>query len=170
MKTVSVLKPLFAVVDAMLNVHQELLAIAQRKRDVLIRGDMEALNLIVKEENTLVFRVEKLEGERIAFGRLLAERIGVAPEQLTAARVAELAGDAEEKHRMTSLTDELRQVIGQLQALNDTNKKLIEQSLQFIRTSIEVLSESPQVPTYGDKGASNAPYASGKTSYFDSKA
>ncbi|MGB8955485.1 MAG: flagellar export chaperone FlgN, partial [Tumebacillaceae bacterium] len=96
----SVLKPLFAVVDAMLNVHQELLAIAQRKRDVLIRGDMEALNLIVKEENTLVFRVEKLEGERIAFGHLLAERIGVAPEQLTATRVAELAGDEEEKRRM----------------------------------------------------------------------
>ncbi|MGB8956082.1 MAG: flagellar export chaperone FlgN, partial [Tumebacillaceae bacterium] len=71
---------------------------------------------------------------------------------------------------MIALTDELRQVIGQLQALNDTNKKLIEQSLQFIRTSIEVLSESPQVPTYGGTGESNAPYASGKTSYFDSKA
>ena len=170
MKTVSVLKPLFAVVDAMLNTHQELLALAQRKRDVLIRGDMDALNLIVKEENTLVFRVEKLESERIAFGRLLAARIGVQPEQLTATRVAELAGDEEEKRRMEELSAQLRNVIGELQKINNTNKQLIEQSLQFIRTSIELLTESPQVPTYGGTGETNAPYAIGRISYFDSKA
>lgn len=170
MNTVSVLKPLFAVVDAMLNVHQELLALAHRKQDVLIRGDMEALSEITKQENALVPRIQKLEGERIEFGRLLAERIGVEPEQLTANRVVELAGDAEERHRMSDLTDRLRIVIGELQALNDRNKQLIEQSLQFVRTSIEVLSESPQVPTYGGSGETNSPYASGKTSYFDSKA
>lgn len=166
----SILKPLLSVVESMLREHEQLLALAKRKKDVLIKGDMQALNDMVKDETAFVHRIERLEAERLGAGRLIAIRLGIPVEQLTAEKVSALAETPEESDRMLQLTDGLRDVIAQLKQVNDLNKQLIEQSLQFVQNSIEVLTESPVVPTYGGRGETNSPYPSGRTSYFDSKA
>ncbi|HEU4964907.1 MAG TPA: flagellar protein FlgN [Bacilli bacterium] len=166
----SLLKPLLSVVESLLHEHEQLLTLANRKKDILIKGDMQALNDLVKEELGCVQRVERLEGERLGAGRLLAARLGLAVDQLTAERVIALASDEAEATQMQALTERLRSTVNELQKQNDLNKQLIEQSLQFVRLSVDLLSESPLVPTYGGTGATNEPYSTGKTSYFDSKA
>ncbi|MGZ4107217.1 MAG: flagellar protein FlgN [Tumebacillaceae bacterium] len=166
----SALKPLLSVVEAILKEHQQLLELATRKKQVLIKGDMEALHLIVQEENQFVHRIERLEQERIGAGRLLAVRFGVPVTELTASKVVTMAESPEEAQRIQELTDTLRAVVAELKQLNDLNTQLIQQSLQFVRTSIEVLTEAPEVPTYGGNGQMNNPYVVAKTSYFDSKA
>jgi flagellar biosynthesis/type III secretory pathway chaperone len=167
---VSVLKPLFTTVEAMLHEHEQLLELSKRKKEVLIEGDMKALNEIVNQEAAHVHRIERLEAERMGAGRLLAARLGLPIEELTATRVSALANSPEEAERIVNLTDRLRAVVLELQSLNELNRKLIEQSLSFVRTSIEVLTESPQVPTYGAGGQAHAAYQQNRTSLFDSKA
>lgn len=165
----SVLKPLFTTVGALLREHEQLLTLAKRKKEVLIKGDIDALNEIVKGEAQIVQNIERLESDRMGAGRLLAIRLGIPLDELTASKIS-AASSPEDAKRMDELTDQLRNVITELKRLNDLNKLLIEQSLQFVRTSIELLTESPHVPTYGGSGETNNPYVNGRTSYFDSKA
>src|SRR5690242_7869457 len=110
---------MFSVVEALIREHEQLLSLAQRKKEVLIKGDMEALNVIVKEEVAFIHRIERLEAERMALGRLLAVRLQVSVEQVTASRLLELAVDAEEKQGIKALTDRLRNVFEELKSLND---------------------------------------------------
>ncbi|PWK16189.1 FlgN protein [Tumebacillus permanentifrigoris] len=168
----SVLKPLFSVVEALLREHQQLLELATRKKDVLIQNDLEALNEIVQTEVAHIHRIERMELERQGAGRLLAVRAGVPADQLTAERVSQLAETPEERQRMTSLTDDLRTVILKLKDANDLNQILIQQSLNLIQSTVEVLTESPSVPNYGGSGQTlaNNPYQQSRVSYFDSKA
>jgi len=165
-----VLKPLVHVLESMLSTHETLLELAKRKKRVLIQNDMSELNAIVKEEVTLAHQVEKLEGERSGMVRLLSLRLGLPAEELTARKVAALAGTPEERETIAQLNDQLLAVMTQLKEQNELNKQLIEQSLDFIRNSIDLLTESPIVPTYGDSGDTHAAYTTTRTSFFDSKA
>nr|WP_236587704.1 flagellar protein FlgN [Tumebacillus amylolyticus] len=166
------MKPLFSVVEALLREHQQLLELAERKKKVLVENDMDSLNAIVQEETGHIHRIERLESERQGAGRLLAVRAGLRPDQLTAQRVAEFAETPEERARITQLTEKLRDVILKLKDLNDLNQMLIQQSLDFIQSTVEALTESPTVPQYGGTGQTlaNNPYQQGRVSYFDSKA
>lgn len=168
----SVLKPLFSVVEALVREHQRLLALAEHKKQVLIENEMDTLSQIVQEEAELIHRIERLETERQGAGRLLAVRAGVRAEQLTAERVAQMAETSGERERMTTLTEELRDVILKLKDFNDLNQMLIQQSLDLIQATVESLTESPSVPQYGDGGQTlaNNPYQQTRISYFDSKA
>lgn len=168
----SVLKPLFSVVESLLREHQQLLELAERKKGVLIQNDMEALNAIIQDEIAHIHRIERMETERQGAGRLLAVRAGIPAEQLTAERVAQFAESPAEQERMSRLTQDLRDVILKLKELNDLNQILIQQSLDLIQSTVEILTESPQVPTYGGSGETNAnnPYQQNRVSYFDSKA
>ena len=166
----SVLKTTLSVMESLEREHEGLLALAERKKDVLIRNDLDALAAIGKEEVAFVHRIERLEAERLAAGRLLALRTGVQAEQLTPDNLLPLAEGPEEAERLKGLTARLRDLLGRLKQTNDLNRKLIEQSLQFVQTTVEILTESPVVPTYGGSGETRNPYESGRTSFFDSKA
>lgn len=167
----SVLKPMMSVVDSLLREHKDLLAVAERKKDILIKGDMEALGHIGREEVAFVHRIERLEAERLAAARLLALRAGVPAEAVKPDTLLRYAADQAEAAQVSLVIEDLRSTLDRLKQLNDLNKQLIEQSLTFIETTVSQFTESPQVPTYGQSGESNSPYErGGRTSFFDSKA
>jgi len=164
------LKPMVAVLSAMLREHEALLDAAKRKKTALIGNDNAGLNGIVKQEVEHLHRIEKLEGERQGMSKLLAARLGLPVPELTVTKMSAIAGTPEEREEILRLSNALTAVIGELKERNELNKQLIEQSLDFVRGSIELLTESPQVPTYGDTGDTHAAYGNKRTSFFDSKA
>lgn len=168
----SILKSMFTVLDAIIGEHEQLLALAKRKKETLIKNNMGLLSEIVKEETAVAHRLERLESERLGASRLLALRLQTSPESLTASKLLTLAANEDEAVRMRAVTGRLKHLYDEVKGLNELNRQLIQQSLQFVTNSIEILSESPQVPTYGGTGEStNNPYQTGgRTSFFDSKA
>jgi flagellar biosynthesis/type III secretory pathway chaperone len=159
---------MLSLFEALLREHQGLLALAEQKKDILVKGDMEALNLLTRDEVGYIHRIERLEKERLEAVRLLAMRAGVSVDEVKPDTLLRFAENEEEAQRIRALVEELRDTLDRLKKLNDLNKQLIEQSLLFVQTTIELLTESPHVPTYGP---SHSPYDhGGRTSFFDSKA
>ncbi|KEO84065.1 flagellar protein FlgN [Tumebacillus flagellatus] len=164
------LKPICNVIQSLLQEHEALLKLSQLKRDSLIKGDIETLNLLVQREMKHIPTIDRLEKERAGLVRLYALRVGASADDMTAEKLHELSKNDPEASTLQELTARLRKVLFDLKDLNEQNKLLLDQSMQLVDLTIELLTQSPSVPTYGDSGESNSPYQTGRTSFFDSKA
>ena len=50
------------------------------------------------------------------------------------------------------LVDQLREVTGQIRAVNEENRKLLEQALELTQYSIKLFTRLPESPTYNRPG------------------
>ena len=60
------LKQLSAILDELIELHRELLAVAEKKRKVVMSGQPpDALQNLLKEEDALIAKLETVEEERL---------------------------------------------------------------------------------------------------------
>jgi predicted transcriptional regulator len=163
------LTPVVNVLKQMVAAFQELLKIQEQKRDLLIAGDVEALPKVVQEELKAIQVTQRLESERLdALKSALGA--GAMQESWTLEKLQSIAGPV---HRLQirAVKEALQGTILQVQSLHDLNKKLIEQSLQYVQNTLDLLTgdNSRMTPTYGRGDVS--PYGDGSPRrMFDSKA
>lgn len=144
------------IIDSMaklLKLHKSLLELVFRKTAILEAEDVPALTELLKEEQTHIFAIEKLEAERrrIAGNKTLSELL------------EELAD--EERETLAEISQELQGVIARIQEQNELNQGLITQSLKFISFSMSLVTPAQDDFNYGH----NEPATPGK-SLFNSKA
>ena len=159
---------LIETVEQLIKEHEQLLQLAERKKRVLIDGDMESLQEIVNREVQAIRKVEKLETERMKQGERIAAAYGLKVEELTASKLAAMEPDPQRAARFNLLTGRFVKVMGELSAANDLNGQLIQQSLDLVQRSIDLLTVAPDALTYTGKG--DTEQASGPRRFFDSKA
>ena len=70
-------KQLIELLEKHVKLHKGLLELANKKTEVLKKGDMEALNEMVKEEQKYIAAIDRVEQERI---RVVNAMIGEADE------------------------------------------------------------------------------------------
>lgn len=116
----------------------DLCSLARRKQEILIAGEMEELERLVAAEQAALAEVSRLEEERYALQCQLAAAWGLQPAELTVSRLAELAGPqhgprlGEAQRRLVALIDDLS-------TLTLCNAELIEQSLAYLRYTMDLL-------------------------------
>lgn len=98
-----------SVLMGLLAAHEELLEVARRQRQAMLRADGAAIEACARQQGEIVSRVQTLEEER---RRLVASLGGTA-----AIRVSQVAAGLPEpaRGRIASLAARLREVIGALQ-------------------------------------------------------
>lgn len=140
------------VLAAMLPLYQRLLTLGEEKRRVLVRGDVAALQDIVKEEEKLVYAAGTLERRRAALQAALPE-----PDLTLPAWAATLAEPA--RSRATAVARELGETVSRLQRLNEINTRLVEHSLRFVHYSLSLLTHlaAPAVYSPGTDAAVAGP-------------
>lgn len=140
---------LAALLEGQKEIYEELLSLAKLKQIELVKGSIEILNNLNKQEEMLVFRVGRLEEERFKCTNDLIDTYGldkdVALHDLIDTAPAEIKGILETLQK--SMTDLLKQ----LEKINNENMDLIKQSLRFIHFSFETLTQETQTTYTADR-------------------
>jgi flagellar biosynthesis/type III secretory pathway chaperone len=136
--------------------HEDLLALGERKTEVLKLGDMKALDVLLKEEDLQVKKLQLIEKERML--KFANVTLGDVLEQ----------AEESEKEKLLHLQDHLIQTYEALKSRNELNQELLEQSLQYVNMSLSMVQPQTEPATYSN--SKKNPYTSQATSLFDSKA
>lgn len=144
--------------------HQNLLKLSERKTDILKKGDIDALNEQMKEEQKYILAIRQLENERIAIvDKLLGPRV----QERTLSKCIEASSEPIQTE-LVNIHENLLKVTQELKAVNELNQQLTHQSLQYVNMSLDMLLPQEQTATYGNPAGTKEKKQS--RSMFDSKA
>ncbi|UOF91417.1 flagellar protein FlgN [Fodinisporobacter ferrooxydans] len=159
---------LLDTVEKLYDAHVELLQLADRKKDVLIQGDIKELDRIVQEEMGYFKLLSSLEQKRLQELKFIAMQERIPEQDLTLSRLQILTRNEDEKKRMNHLNNEFPKIYQELKEKNDLNARLLYQSLQFVHHTMQLLYPDPQDVTYQPADAGS--YGKQQTSLYDFKA
>ncbi|MGE5418118.1 MAG: flagellar protein FlgN [Acidobacteriota bacterium] len=132
---------------------EQILDLAQKKRQVIISGDIKELDMIIRKESSMYQSLNKVEANRYNTQTELARLFGTTNESLTASdiieRVRPIYSDCADQIRDKS--DVLINNLDQLAYVNHLNKDMINQSLAFVET-MEALLVMAGDTTYSSQG------------------
>lgn len=155
---------LTTLLSKILVLHQNLYKLSEKKTDILKKGDIDALNEHMKEEQKYLLAIRQLENERVGVvERLLGPRVS----EKSLSKCIEVVQEPH-KTQLTKLSEELVEVINKLRDINSLNQQLTHQSLQFVNMTLEMLMPQEQSVTYGKPAEAKEQKQS--RSMFDSKA
>jgi flagellar biosynthesis/type III secretory pathway chaperone len=157
-------KQLIELLEKHVKLHKGLLELANKKTEVLKKGDMEALSGIMKEEQKYIAAINQVERERIQVVEAMVS--GEDARTLTAC-ISQTEGT--ERAILEKLRDDLTAVISELKNINLLNQQLTEQSLQFVNVMLDMIMPQLQNMNYAAPNRVPNPYEGGR-SLFDSKA
>nr|WP_277998888.1 flagellar protein FlgN [Moorella sulfitireducens] len=116
------------VLQSELEVVRDLLAVCRREQDALVADDLEAIRAAAERKGELARILAALEEER----------------QLAVAGEAPAPGTEE-------LRCTLRQAVGELREVNETNRLLARQSLAYVHKMLSLLLLEDQAPALVDR-------------------
>ncbi|TCN26741.1 flagellar protein FlgN [Mesobacillus foraminis] len=155
---------LISNMNKLLVLHKSLLELSVKKTEIVKQGDMAALQQLIKDEQTHIAAIGRLEQERLS---LCSDLLPGTPNPAVG-EIAEQA-NTQEKPVLLKLRDELLEAVSEIKQVNSLNQELIHQSLQFINFSRSLVMPQKETYTYGPPAGK--PKAAGPTSgLFNSKA
>jgi flagellar biosynthesis/type III secretory pathway chaperone len=124
------LSPLKAILLEQENCCKALVGLLQKERGALIHFELNGLEQLAKEKDTLLLRLRLLEDERLRLSEMLSadDRLGL-PRDVTLRTLAERTGDAE----LAGIRLRLVSLVQSIEDLNGFNRHLIDRSLGNIR-------------------------------------
>jgi flagellar biosynthesis/type III secretory pathway chaperone len=142
---------LIPIMKKMLKLHKSLYELSVKKTDIVKKGDMAALDQLLKDEQAHVAGINKLEQERMA----LSQEILPAIENPSLLDIASQAIPVE-KDQLLQLRGNLVEVIADIKTRNELNQQLIHQSMQFINFSRSLVLPQQKEINYGPPAGKKA--------------
>lgn len=168
----SLIEELTTVLQNEEEIYKKLIPVSERKTEILIRGDLKALQKVTEEEQVLLDQAAVQDHRREDVIRNMGMVLNKDPKEMSLTSLIELlAKQPEEKRRLSELHDSLRRVMQRLVDINEKNKNLIENSLEMIEFNMNFIQSTRMSPGSNnyDKHASTG----GSTGYgagsFDAK-
>lgn len=132
--------------------YKQLLTIAENKTGIVVKGELESLQTLVEQERKLVGELSKLQDVREKILVQIAKDAGKNPDELTLAEITALL-PKEQGQKLSKFREQLKDTISQLANKNDLNQKLIQNALDYVDFSLNLLTQpAPQMTQYGRKG------------------
>lgn len=166
MDNVQLIENLTRVLAEELKLYKSILDISKRKTRVIIDGNIDELNKIVKGEHSFVLKVGKLEDLRGKLVFALSKKLGISFDNINVSEIIKRIDENEAK-KIEKYKEFILKVVNELKDVNEINGKLIKNSLEFIDFSINLVSNIDD----GSNNYCNTGNAAGakKRTYFDAK-
>lgn len=152
--------------------YQELLALSMEKTEIIVKGDVDALNIMIEKEQEIVSRINVLEKKRIESTNDIAIVLNKNPKELTLEVLANLLkGQKKEFDAINEIHDKLQKTMASMVRVNDHNKVLLQESLEMIEFEMNLVNSMKQGPNnanYGG-GADYTDTGYGMSGSFDAK-
>lgn len=159
---------LVLILEKLIELHDQLIDSGKLKTQAVKEGSMEALQQTMKEEQKLLTDLRKVEeGRRLIVGKIMSGKPFEGSEPVLSDCLNFV--DDTTAGKLAALQKELISRIEELKGLNSMNQQLIQQSLQFVNFSLNIMM--PQQPQINyEKPQPNKNPNTGGRSIFDSKA
>lgn len=124
---------------------EELLGLAKEKKDVIIKNDIEQLQKITNLENMVISQNNRLERERNTLTADIAEVLGKRGQAMNITALITAMEGQKEQEPLCAAGERLRAVLAELKEANDFNNTLIQNALEYIEYSLNVIRTSAQL-------------------------
>jgi flagellar biosynthesis/type III secretory pathway chaperone len=158
---------LIRLLNELTELHQELLTVSKHKTEAIKAGKTDELQRVLAEERKLSRKLERKESERMEAVNVWLEREGMNVSEPTVTAILEELDDEIGRNRLEGAAIELTNAITELKAQEKLNLALINQSMQFVQMSLDLLSPTLKNMNYSH---TNSPAETPNRSIFDSKA
>lgn len=160
------LSQLEEIMENEVNLYSQILSIGKQKTDIIIKGKVNKLAELVEQEQETVAKLTKLELSRENVSSLIHKELQLPNKEITLTELLDHIGGTRAdnlKAKQQKLLDLLKDV----KTKNDENGMLINNSLEYIEFSINVLSNAANPGNnYTQVGYSDG---TSKSSTFDMK-
>lgn len=147
-------------------IHEELLKVSKQKTDIIKEGSTEKIQAILVEERKYIKVLEQAEQNREEKVEKWYIDKQLPLENMTITNMLEILTDKQEQQELEHMTVQLTKTITKLKQQEQLNQALIQQSMQFVQLSLDMLNPTIQNMNYGKSQETGE----SKRSVFDSKA
>lgn len=130
------------VLEEQLTLYKELIRLSEAKKEHVIQNSIEGLSAITSEENITVGKLQKLDKNRISIFRDIANVLNQDINSLTLTKLADVIKGQPEYPVLIEIIEETKKVFTQLKTVNDQNRVLIENSLEYIDFTMNIIRSS----------------------------
>jgi len=147
-----------------------MLALAKEERQIIISGESDKLENVIRLELKELNKLGAIEKKRLALHEVIATELGLQDEEITVSKIAEKA-QPEERDAIGKLQTELMPIIEEHAAVNMENRELIKAHIEYSETMLELMTESedPLNNMYGGDGKA-APERKKSKGFYDGHA
>ena len=118
-----------------------MLSLAQNEKDAVINSNLAEMNKIAEEKDALFFKIRAVEGPRQGVTKELAESMGWSPHDLTLGKLSQLVKEPYSS-RLKERRSNLLALAQSIRDINSSNRKLINHSLELVRSSFSFLNNA----------------------------
>jgi flagellar biosynthesis/type III secretory pathway chaperone len=147
-------------------IHEELLKVSERKTEIVKDGSIDKFQSILAEERKYVNKLEQAEKNRQIEVETWYKDRQLLENDMTITNILETITDEQEQEELAKQTTDLTNAIAKLKQQEHLNQALIQQSMQFVQLSLDMLSPTIKNMNYGQ----SLEVEGSKRSVFDSKA
>ena len=152
--------------DSLTKIHYQLIVLSEEKTKVVKKGNVEELQAVLVKERKIIQQLEQLEENRQKEVVEWFSNQGIALEDATVTNLLNQLNDEAEKKKLEDSVVRLTESVVNLKQQEQLNVALIQQSMQFVQLSIDLMSPTLKNINYGK----NNDQPSLNRSVFDSKA
>lgn len=127
-------------------IYTKLLTLEERKKDALVKNNIQEIELITSQEEVFIIRVNRLEKDRLLWAEQIGHELGKPPEELTLAEIAEHFPTLEEVRL------DLDQIVVKLKEVHEINSQLLQQAMKIVDYSVGLLTHQ-ESNTYSYPGS-----------------
>ena len=165
-----ILRDLCELLSEQKSILETMLALSQEERRIIISGESELLEDVVRQGMRELSKLGKVEKRRLELHDAISSEFRMPKEDISVTAIAKRAA-ASERVAITKLQVDLTELIKQHNTLNNENRELIMAHIEYSEAMMELMvdSEDPLNNYYGNDG--KAPSEKKKnTGFIDSKA
>jgi len=147
-----------------------MLELAKEERKIIVAGESEKLEDIIRLELKELNKLGRVEKNRLELHKAIATELGLPENEITVTSIAEKA-EPDEREAIKKLQTELTPLIEEHAAINNENRELIKSHIEYSQVMLELMvgSEDPLNNMYGGDGKS-APDRKKTTGFYDGHA
>lgn len=151
--------------------YERLTELSVQKRQIIIDGDVPALEDMTGREQEITSNLKNLENKREQVVRDMAIVLSKDPEELTITNmIAFLNKQPEEQQKLQSIRERLKSTLTKMADINTQNEILLNQAMEMVEFDLTLFKSMRQAPTTAnyDKRANNTGEVLGSRG-FDAK-
>lgn len=139
------IQPVIETLDRLSELHTQLLSIAEEKKDIIVRNDVDALALLTSREGRLIKQINEVDEERVHAMHAFMKEKGIRSAlQLNVTELSRIVFNPDERVQLREAQVRLSDLLHELKRQNETIKDLLQQSLDFVDYSLNLITSRPE--------------------------
>lgn len=128
-------------------VYCELVDASKRKKEVIIKADIKALEEITGQEQEIASKIKNIENRRISIMEDIANVLGRRVEELTVDALLEvLKNQPKEQQELAEIRSHLKDTLAEMKEINEQNQTLVNQAMELVEFDMALLKSIRQAP------------------------